>query len=158
MAFTQQFNIQRVIIYNAHGPLAKRLMHMVHFSRNTSVVSKSSSDWLNYTGFSGRRVSRSLTFHLETKMLWRQTPSRKKKAVVFTNVTANAYQSRLNAGFPKICEIFKVCAIESLKYIREFFSLPIRKILSIMISPPMKIVPKSQSRTTEQQHTVAFLN
>ncbi len=26
-------------------------MHMVHFSGNTSGVSKSSSDWLNYTGF-----------------------------------------------------------------------------------------------------------
>ncbi len=31
--------------------------------------------------------SRSLTFHLETKMPWHQTLSRKKKAVVFTNVT-----------------------------------------------------------------------
>ncbi len=39
-------------------------------------------------------VSCSLTFHLETKMLWRQTPSRKKKAVVFTNVTTSAYQDR----------------------------------------------------------------
>ncbi len=53
-------------------------------------------------------------------MPWRQTPSRKKKAVVFTTVTANAYQGRLNAGFSKVCEIFKVCGIESLKYIREF--------------------------------------
>ncbi len=35
------------------GPLAKRLMHMVHLSGNTSGVSKSSSDWLNYTGFPG---------------------------------------------------------------------------------------------------------
>ncbi len=56
-------------------------------------------------------VSRSLTFHLETKMPWRQTPSRKKKAVVFTNVTANAYQDQLHAGFSKVCEIFKVCGI-----------------------------------------------
>ncbi len=36
-----------------HGPLAKRLMHMVHLSGNTSGVSKSSSDWSNYTGFPG---------------------------------------------------------------------------------------------------------
>ncbi len=28
-------------------------MHMVHLSGNTSVVSKSSLDWLNYTGFPG---------------------------------------------------------------------------------------------------------
>ncbi len=44
-------------------------------------------------------MSRSLTFRLETKMAWRQTPSQKKKAVGFTNVTGNAYQCRLNAGF-----------------------------------------------------------
>ncbi len=28
-------------------------MHMIHLSGNTSGVSKSSSDWLNYTGFPG---------------------------------------------------------------------------------------------------------
>ncbi len=33
--------------------LAERLMHMAHKSGNTSGVSKSSSDWLNYTGFPG---------------------------------------------------------------------------------------------------------
>ncbi len=38
---------------DAHGPLAKRLMHMAHLSGNTSGVSKSSLDWLNYTGFPG---------------------------------------------------------------------------------------------------------
>ncbi len=38
---------------HAHGPLAKRLMHIAHLSGNTSGVSKSSSDWLNYTGFLG---------------------------------------------------------------------------------------------------------
>ncbi len=43
------------------------------------------------------------------------TPSRKKKAIVFTNVTANTYQSQLNAGFIKVCEILK--AIECLKYV-----------------------------------------
>ncbi len=68
-------------------------------------------------------VLHSLTFHLETKISCHHTPSWKKKAVVFTNVTANAYQRRLNAGFSKVCEIFKVCAIESLKYIREFHTL-----------------------------------
>ncbi len=30
------------------------------------------------------------------------------------------FQGRLSAGFSKVCEIFKVCVIESLKYIREF--------------------------------------
>ncbi len=32
----------------------------------------------------------------------------------------NAYQGQLKAGFSKVCEIFKVRGIESLKYIREF--------------------------------------
>ncbi len=58
-------------------------------------------------------MSRSLMFRLEIKMPWRQTPSRKKKAVVFTNVI-------VNTGFSKVSEILKVCGIESLKYIREF--------------------------------------
>ncbi len=40
-----------------------------------------------------------------------------KEAVVFINVTANAYQGQLNAGFSKVCVIFKVCGIEALKYI-----------------------------------------
>ncbi len=65
-------------------------------------------------------MSCTLMFRLETKMLWRQTSSRKKKAAVFTNVTASAYQRQLNAGFSKVCEIFKVRALECLKYIREF--------------------------------------
>ncbi len=40
-------------------------------------------------------------------MPWCQTPSRKKKAVVFTTVTTDAYQDQLNAGVSKVCEIFK---------------------------------------------------
>ncbi len=55
-------------------------------------------------------------------MPWHQTPSRKKKAVVFTTVTTNAYQDQINAGFSKVCEIFKVRSIESLKYVREFYT------------------------------------
>ncbi len=65
-------------------------------------------------------VSRSLTFCLETKMPWRQTPSWKKKAVVLTTVTTNAYQGQLNAGFSKVCEIFKVRGIESLNTSESF--------------------------------------
>ncbi len=59
-------------------------------------------------------MSHSLTFCLETKIPWRQTPSRKKKAVVLTTVMTNAYQDQINAGFSKVCEIFKVRGIESL--------------------------------------------
>ncbi len=55
-------------------------------------------------------------------MPWCQTPSRKKKAVVFTTVMTNAYQDQLNAGYSEVCEIFKVCGIESLKYVQEFYT------------------------------------
>ncbi len=72
--------------------------------------------------FRETRVSRSLTFRLETKMPWCQTPSLKKKAIVFTTVMTSAYQDQLNAGFSKVCEIFKVRGIESLKYVREFYT------------------------------------
>ncbi len=75
-------------------------MHMVHLSGNTSVVSKSLSDWFDYTGFPGDVPG--------NKMPWRQTPSRKKKAIVFTIVTTNTYQGRLNAGLSIVCDIFKV--------------------------------------------------
>ncbi len=68
-------------------------------------------------------MSRSLMFHLETKVMWCQTPSQKKKAVVFATVTTNAYQDQINTGFSKVCEIFKVCGIESLKCVREFYTL-----------------------------------
>ncbi len=53
----ETFNVQEIpslsLRRHPHGPLAKRLMHMAHLSGNTSGVSKSSSDWLNYTGFPG---------------------------------------------------------------------------------------------------------
>ncbi len=65
----------------------------------------------NIQDFRETCVSRSLTFCLETKMPWCQTPSRKKKSIGFTNVTTNAYQDQLNAGFSKVCEIFKVFKI-----------------------------------------------
>ncbi len=95
-------------------------MHMAHFSGNTSGVSKSSSDWLNYTWFPGDLCVAFFNVPPGKKMPWCQTPSRKKKAVVFTNVTTSAYQDQLNAGFLKVCELFKVRGIESLKYVREF--------------------------------------
>ncbi len=67
-------------------------------------------------------MSHSLTICLETKMSRRQTPSRKKKAVEFTTVMTTAYQDQLNTGVSKVCEIFKVRGIESLKYVREFYT------------------------------------
>ncbi len=44
---------------------------------------------------------------------------------MFTNVTTSAYQDQLNAGFSKVCEIFKVRGIESLKYVRNTFHTPV---------------------------------
>ncbi len=57
---------------HAHRPLAEHLLQYIwHKIGNTLRVSKSSSDWLNYTGFPC--VSRSFVFHLKTKLLGCQT-------------------------------------------------------------------------------------
>ncbi len=37
-------------------------------------------------------------------------------------VMTNAYQDQLHAGVSKVCEIFKVCGIKSLKYVQEFYT------------------------------------
>ncbi len=50
------------------------------------------------------KVSAPFTLHLKTKMSWCQTPSWKKRAVVYAFVTMSAYQDQLNAGFSKVCE------------------------------------------------------
>ncbi len=73
--------------------------------------------------FQEKCMSRSLTFCLETKMPWCQTPSSKKRAVMFKTMTMSAYQDQLNAGFSKVCEIFQVRYTESLKYVQEFYTL-----------------------------------
>ncbi len=55
-------------------------------------------------------------------MPWCQTPSRKKKSVVFTTVTMRTYHCQLNAGFSEVCEICKVRSMESLKCVQEFYT------------------------------------
>ncbi len=60
-------------------------------------------------------MSRSLTFLPGNKDA--VTPNSLTKAVVFSTVTTNAYQHQINTGFSKPCETFKVCGIESLKYV-----------------------------------------
>ncbi len=92
-------------------------MHMAHLSGNTSAVSKSSSDWLNYTGFPGDVCS--WTFRLEKRCSGAKPSHERRKPCVY-KCDMNAYQGQLKAGFSKVCEIFKVRGIESLKYIREF--------------------------------------
>ncbi len=92
--------------WHAHGTLAKYLMHMAHKSGNTSGVSKSSSDWLNYTGFPGDVCVAFFNVPPGNKDAVTPNPSRKKKAVVFTTVMTSAYHDQLKAGFSKVCEIF----------------------------------------------------
>ncbi len=62
-------------------PVAKRLMNMAHLSGNTSVVSKSSSDWLNYTGFLGDVCVEFFNVPPGNKaaLPWRQTPHERRK-------------------------------------------------------------------------------
>ncbi len=52
---------------HAHELLAKRLMHKEQLSGNTSGASKSSSDWLNYTGFQWPPNGHSMTLRLDTE-------------------------------------------------------------------------------------------
>ncbi len=44
---------------------------------------------------------------------------------MFTTVMTNFYRDQLNAGFSKVCEIFKVCGIESLKYVPRVFAVTV---------------------------------
>ncbi len=68
---------------HTHGPLVKRLMHMLHLSGNTSVVSKSSSDWLNYTGFPGDVCVAFFNVPPGNKIPWRQTPHKRESRHVY---------------------------------------------------------------------------
>ncbi len=96
---------------------------MAHKTGKTSGVLKSSSDWLNYTGFPGDMCLAFFNVPPGNKDAVMPNPlTRKKKAVVFTTVTTSACQDQLNAEFSKVREIFKVCDIVSLKYVREFYT------------------------------------
>ncbi len=95
-------------------------VNVAHLSGNTSGVSL--LDWLNYTGFPGDVCVTFFNVPPGNKDAVVLNPSRKKKAVVFTTVMMSSYQGQLNAGFSKVCEIFKVRGIESLKYVREFYT------------------------------------
>ncbi len=80
--------------------------HLIkHKMGNNSGVSKSSSDWLNFTGFPGDMFVAFFNVLPGNKAMWRQNPSRTKKVIVFTTVTMIAYQDQLNAGFSKLCEV-----------------------------------------------------
>ncbi len=70
-------------------------------------------------------------------MLWCQTPSRKKRVVVFTAVTTSAHQDQLKTKrFSKVCEIFKVCGTESLNTPESFTH---RSVIVADISTPRNV-------------------
>ncbi len=71
-------------------------MHMAHLSGNTSGVSKSSSDWLNYTGFPGDVCVVLFNIPPGNKDAVAPNPLTKEESCVFTTVTTSAYQGRLN--------------------------------------------------------------
>ncbi len=82
---------------------------MVHLSGNTSRVSKSSSDWLDYTAFPG-----------DVFVTFFNIPPGNKDAVAPNSPherrkPSNAYQGQLNGAFSNVCEIFKVRGIEIFK-------------------------------------------
>ncbi len=109
---------------HAHGLLVEHLMRIAHKSGNTSGVSKSSSDWLNYTGFLGDvcvAFFNVLPGNKDAVMLNPLTKEDSRRVYTLT-VTTSAYQDHINAGFSKVCEIFKVYGIESLKWVQELYS------------------------------------
>ncbi len=81
------------------------LIHMAHLSGNTSGV----SNLLTYTGFPGDMCLTFFNVLPGNKDAVMPKPLRKKRDFMFTTETTSAYQHQLNAGFSKVCEIFKVC-------------------------------------------------
>ncbi len=100
-----------------HGPLAERLMHTAHKSGNTSGGSKSSSDWLNYTGFPGDVCVAFFNVPPGNKDAVMPNPLTKEESRRVYKCDSKRLSGSNNAGFSKVCEIFKVCGIESLKYV-----------------------------------------
>ncbi len=93
---------------------------MEHKSGNTSGVSKSSSDWLNYTGFPGDACVAFFNVLPRNKNAVTSSPLTKEES----RRVYNCDDERLSGSTKhwKVCEIFKVRSIESLKYVREFYT------------------------------------
>ncbi len=105
--------------------LAKCLMHMAHLSGKTSGVSKSSSDWLNYTGFTGDVCIAFFNVPPENKDAVAPNPLTKEESRCVYKCDGEHFSGSTKrwSFFSKACEIFKVCGIKSLKYILEFHTL-----------------------------------
>ncbi len=97
-------------------------LHMAHLSGNTSGVSKSSSDWLNYTGFPGDVCVAFFNILPGNQNVVAPNPLTKEGKPSCLQLTTSACQDQRNTEFSKVCENFKVRGIESLKYVREFYT------------------------------------
>ncbi len=106
--------------HHAHWPLAKSLMHTAHLAGNTSGVSKSSSDWLDYTGFPWDVCVAFFNAPPGNKEAVTPSPLKKEESRRVYNCDDKRLSGSTKRWIFKICEIFKVRGIESLKYIREF--------------------------------------
>lgn len=81
--------------------LVECLMHKVHKIVNTfQRVSKSSSDWMNSTGFPGDLYGAFFNGPPGNKGIVMPNPFMEKESVMFTTVTMRA-QDQLSAGFSK---------------------------------------------------------
>ncbi len=84
-------------------------MHMVHLSGNTSVVSKSSSDWLNYRGFPGDVCVAFFNVLPGNKDAMAPNPLTKEESCRAYKCDCEHLSG--STGFSKVSEIFKVCGI-----------------------------------------------
>ncbi len=87
---------------------------MAHLAGNTSGVSKSLSDWLNYTGFPGDVCVAFFNVPPGNKEAVSPNPLTKVESHQVYNCDDERLSGQLNAGVSKVCEIFKVRSIESL--------------------------------------------
>ncbi len=86
----------------------------------TSGVSKSSSDWLNYTGFPGDLCVVFFNVPPGNKDAVAPNPLTKEESCRVYNCDDKRLSGSTTLWIFKVCEIFKVRGIESLKYVREF--------------------------------------
>ncbi len=99
---------------HAHGPLAKRLMHMVHLSGNTSRASKSSSDWLDYTGFPGDVCVVFFNVLPGNKVTVVPNPLTEEESGCVYNCDNRCLSGSNKRWDLKVCEIIKVHGIQNL--------------------------------------------
>ncbi len=98
-------------------------MHMVHLSGNTSGVSKSSSDWLNYTGFLEDVCVAFFNVSAGNKEAVTPNPLAKEESFRVHKCEGERLSESTKRWIFKSMWNITICAIKSLKYIREFRTL-----------------------------------